>query len=178
MSCFSLRGKVSMPDNSRVNPTRIFDYVSPDRTRAWKVTRAYVWPITIRADTSTNADGKYLAAWTLYTDDGSAVIWNDVSDPTENRAFAWSHWAGYCRDNGSDDFITPEAQHGIAEFVIDPDTLIVKELWIGGSCTKEGTTNPTREWGYMIILEENKISPSQSVFQQIKGMGQNVVAKS
>ena len=44
MSCFSLRGKFRMDDNSRLNPLRLFDYVSPDRTRAWQVTRAYVWP--------------------------------------------------------------------------------------------------------------------------------------
>jgi len=146
MTCFSLRGVVSMADNSRVNPTRIFDYVSPDRTRAWKVTRAYVWPVTVRASTGADADGKYLAAFTLYTDDGSAVLWNEVSDPTENRAFAWSHWAGYCRD-GTDDFILPEAQPGIAEFVIDPDTLVVKELWIGGSSTKEGHDQPNTRVG-------------------------------
>ena len=173
MPCFSLRGKFTMPDNSRLPPTRIFDYVSPDRTRAWRVTRAYLWPVGIREDTGSDADGKILTASTLYTDDGSDVIWNEISDPTENRAFAWTFWAGYARENGASDFITPEIA-GIAEFVVDPDTLVVKELWIGASNTKEGTTNPQREWGYMVILEEEKITPSQSIFQQLKGMGQDI----
>lgn len=162
-----------MPDNSRLPPTRIFDYVSPDRTRAWRVTRAYLWPVGIRQDTGADADGKILTASTLYTDEGSDVIWNEISDPTENRAFAWTFWAGYTRENGASDFITPEIA-GIAEFTVDPDTLVVKELWIGASNTKEGTTNPHREWGYMIILEEEKITPSQSIFQQLKGMGQDI----
>lgn len=175
MSCFSLRGTISFPDNSRAPPTRIFDYVSPDRTRAWRVTRGYFWPVGIREDTGSDADGKYLTGAALYTDDGSSVIWNDISNPMENRAFAWTFWAGYARENGASDFITPECPpNGIAEFIVDPDTLIVKELWIAASNSKEGTTNPTREWGYMIILEEDTISPSQSVFQQIKGMGQDV----
>ena len=49
MSCFSLRGKYSFADNSNGAGVRIFDYVSPDRRRAWKVTRAFFWPITVRA---------------------------------------------------------------------------------------------------------------------------------
>ena len=52
--------------------------------------------------------------------------------------------------------------------------MIVKELWIGGNSTTESEESPVREWGYMITLEEIKVSPSQSVFQQIKGMGQDL----
>ena len=164
MSCFSLRGKFDMVDNSRLPPTRLFDYVSPDRTRAWRVTRAYVWPISIREDTGSD-EGKICNNFALQTDDGS--------DPTENRSFAWTSWDGFLRNNGSDDFIMAE-HDSIAEFVVDPDVLVVKELWISGASTTESDTSPTREWAYMVILEEEKVSPSQSIFQQIKGMGQDL----
>jgi hypothetical protein len=173
MSCFSLRGKFNMDDNSRLNPVRLFDYVSPDRTRAWRVARAYIWPLTVRASTGSDADGKYTAQFALSTDDGLFINWTTITDPTENRAFAWASWNGYCRDSGSDDFIIAEVEP-FAHFLVDPDVLVVKELWVSGASTKEGTTNPNREWGYMVVLEETKISPSQSVFQQIKGMGQDV----
>jgi len=172
MPQFSLRGKVMMIDNSRLAPLRIFDYVSPDRTRGWKVISAHIWPLTTRADTG-STEGKIVTDWALATDDGSAVDWNHVKDPSENRTFAWGTWAGYLREWSGGDFITPEYA-GEPCFLIDPDTFVVKELWIQGACTTESTTNPEREYGYMIVLEEQKISPSLSVFQQIKGMGQDV----
>jgi len=176
MPCFSLRGKMSFADNSIRLPERIFDYVSPDRTRAWRVVRAVMWPITVRADTSSNADARYLTQCSLGTDWKKDVNWGTITDPTENRNFAWAMWGGFCRDNGTDDYIVGGGGQNFAEFWIDPDTLVTKELWIAWANTKEGTTNPIREWGYMIELEEVKVSPSQSVFQQIKGMGQDVDA--
>lgn len=169
---FSLRGKISFDDNARLPPTRLFDYVSPNRTRAWKVKEAHIWPITVRADTD-NDEGKYNAEFALATDDGFEVTWNDLLDPTENRTFAWATWNGYLRDNGSDDFIQAEVD-ALSCFLIDPDTFVVKELWIAANSTTESDESPTREWGYLIVLEEHKVSASQSVFQQIKGMGQDV----
>jgi hypothetical protein len=41
--------------------------------------------------------------------------------------------------------------------------------------TTESSTSPTRHWGYMVTLEEVRVTPSQSIFQQIKGMGQDVI---
>ena len=119
----------------------------------------------MRADVGTD-EGKYLAQFALSTDDGAYITWNTITDPTENRSFAWATWAGYSRENGASDFIMPEVS-GFAEFIVDPDVLIVKELWVAAASTKEGTVNPYRDWGYMVILEEKKISPSQSVFQDI-----------
>ncbi len=172
MSCFSLRGKYNIADNAAGAPIRVFDYVSPDRTRAWKVSRAYFWPITIRADTG-GEEGKYVMQAALMTDFKKGISWDSINDPTENRSFAWGQWSGFQRDHASGDFISAETED-LASMVIDPDTIITKELWVVLCSTKEGTTNPTRDWGYMIELEEMKVSPSQSVFQQIKGMGQDV----
>ena len=173
MSCFSIRGKFTLADSGRNNPVRIFDYVSPDRTRAWRVTRAYLWPITTRASIG-STEGKALCQATLFTDDGVSISWDNISDPTENRAFAWAQWNGYIRDATADDFMTAEGVDGIVEFLIDPDPMIVKELWIAAASTTESGTNPDREWGYLIVMDEVAVSPSQSVYQQIKGMGQNI----
>jgi len=172
MSKFSLRGSYTLDDNSVGAAVRVFDYVSPDRTRAWKVSRAWIWPIDIRADVGSD-EGKYQLQAVLLTDIAKLTEWNDIQDPTENRGFAWANWCGYTRDNGSSDFIQAEIAPQ-AEFLIDPDTIIVKELWLLCGSTKEGTTNPERTWGFMIELEEQKVTAAQSVFQQIKGMGQDV----
>lgn len=172
MAEFSLRGKLSLADNALLPAIRVFDYVSPDRTRAWRVKEAHVWPLTVREDTGSD-EGKILQQFTLYTDDGADTKWNHINDPTENRGFAWAMWAGYVRNNGSDDFITPE-NDAFAKFLVDPDTVVVKELWISCASTTESANAPVRDWGYMIVLEEIKVTPAQSVFQQIKGMAQNV----
>lgn len=171
---FSMRGTYDLVDNAVGKTLNIFDYASPDRTRAWKVTRAYLWPVDTRADTGTNADAKYQAQAVLSTDWRGPTSWGDAIDPSDNRSFAWAIWSGYCRDNGTSDFIVSHGTDGMVEFVIDPDTYITKELWISMQGTKEGTTNPIRRWGYMIVFEEYKISPAQSVFQQVKGMGQDL----
>jgi len=173
MPQFSLRGKLTQADNALGKVIRIFDYVSPDRTRAWKVVRAYAWPITIRADTGSD-EGKIVQQFALGTDDGWDSKWNGIYDPTENRTFGWAGWNGFVRNNGSDDFISSESGNLATEFIIDPDTYVVKELWIAMSSTTESATSPEREWGYMVILEEVKVSSAQSIFQQIKGMAQNI----
>lgn len=175
MPCFSLRGKVSFADNSILDPQRIFDYVSPDRTRAWRVVRAVMWPLTIREDVSSDPDARYITQSALLTDNKKGTVWNNMCDPTENRSFGWAMWGGYTRENASSDYIVGDSGQ-FAEYWVDPDTIITKELWISFANTKEGTNNPTREWGYMIELEEIKVSPSQSVFQQIKGMGQDIIS--
>lgn len=173
MGCFSLRGTIEFADNSILTPVRIFDYVSPDRTKAWRVRRAIFWPVEVRASIGAGTDAKMLTQATLFTDTAKGYDWNSICDPSENRAFAWAMWAGYTRENGGSDFITPEVD-AFAEFWVDPDTLVVKELYIGAASTAEQSTNPVRTWGYMIELEEEKVTPSQSVFQQIKGAGQDV----
>ena len=171
---FTMRGTYDVVDNAVGKTLNVFDYASPDRTRAWKVSRAYLWPVDIRADTSSNADGKYTLQAVLSTDRRNTPTWAVQLDPMDNRAFGWAIWSGYARDNGSSDFILSHGTDGIVEFVLDPDTYVTKELWIAMSSTKEGTTNPVRAWGYLIVLEEYKITASQSVFQQVKGMGQDL----
>lgn len=172
MTCFSLRGTINLDDNARMQPVRLFDYVSPDRTRAWRVTRAYLWPVTQRAGIG-STEGKIVLQAMLATDDGGNADWNQIMNPEDNRSFAWCSWNGFLRDATVSDFISAETTD-IQEFVIDPDPLIVKELWISAACTTESGTSPNRDWAYMIVLEEEKVSPSQSVFQQIKGMGQDI----
>ena len=171
---FSLRGVYEIADNS-VGPTlNIFDYVSPDRTRAWKVVRAYFWPVDTRADTGSDGNGKYVMTSTLYTDFAKQGAWDAQIDPEDNRAFGFGIWSGYKFENGGSDFIAAHGSSGIVEYVIDPDTLVSKELHIAFASTAFGTTNPTRKWAYMIQLEAKKVTPSESLFQQIKGMGQNI----
>jgi hypothetical protein len=171
---FSLRGTISGADNSIIWATNpIFDYVSTDRTKAWRVVSAYLWPATW--DGGTTSDGQTMIAGVLHTDYVKFTSWNELSDVRDNRTFGWLQAGMKNVDNGGDDFLAPQSLNTMPQFTIDPDTIIVKELWLSVATKMENQSiNGNRDWSYLIILEEMKLTPSESVFQQIKGMGQDV----
>jgi len=171
---FSLRGKMTIPDNAVGGNKVVLDYVSPDRTRAWKVKEAYFWPVDWRAVALAD-DGFMCAAASLATDHYK-VNWNDLCDPSENRTFAWGMQTYNTRD-GSTNFITPNGVPlGQMNMLVDPDHLITKELYINIGSNSDIDVSRDREWGWLIVLEERKVTAAQSVFQQIKGIGQDIDA--
>lgn len=169
-----MRGKVGVSDNGVTANHRVFDYVSPDRTRAWKVIEAYVWPVDWWNVTLPN-NGYMLAVAALATDTGK-FNQNEICDPTENRMFAWAQQQYQTREAAAaSDFIVPNSTAlGNMKMLVDPDHLITKELYINFSNTSDTDVSAVREWGWLIIMEERRITPTQSVFQQIKGMGQDL----
>jgi len=173
---FSLRGKANVSDNGVLANHRIFDYVSPDRTRAWKVIEAYIWPVDWWNVTLPN-DGFMLACAALATDTGK-FNQNEMVDPTENRMFAWAMQTYNTREaSAASDFLCPNSTAlGNMHMLVDPDHLVTKELYINFANTSDTDVSSVREWGWLIVLEERRITPSQSVFQQIKGMGQDLDA--
>jgi hypothetical protein len=172
---FSLRGTYSVADNANGQHENIFDYVSPDRSRGWKIKEAWIFPKSLRAEIG-GSDGQLVCQAHLATDTWTIAAFDEAVDVTDNRQCAWSTNQYVLRAAGSD-FIAPA--NGIPDcgrFVCDPDTIIVKELYIAATISSESTTSPTREWNYLIILEELSISPSESIMQQVKGIGQDVSA--
>jgi len=171
---FSLRGKAEVTDNGVLANYLIFDYSSPDRTRAWKVVEAYVWPVEWWGVTLAD-DGFMIACASLATDTAK-LNFREISDPTDNRLFAWAMQTYNTREAAAaTDFITPNATAlGNMRMLVDPDHLITKELYINFANTCDVDVSQVREWGWLVILEERKISPTLSVFQQIKGMGQDI----
>jgi len=162
----------------------IFEYESPDRTRAWKVRRACV---NIQEPTGTGGgDGRALWQCALLTDQigpTQAKVTSGVTanryqraiGPADNRSIAWSTTDMVLRDNVTSDWIAP---HGNAnpswiEMVCDAQRIVTNELYI---LSYGLTTGPDYTWGaaYYIELEEVKLSPSESLFNQLKGTGQEV----
>jgi len=98
----------------------------------------------------------------------------------DNRIFGWMQQQYMRRTTSggsSTDYILPNSGLNLmCRFIVDEDTTIVKELWLGMASSSDGSDEPPRLWNYLIDLEEVKISPEQSVFQQIKGMGQDIDA--
>lgn len=169
---FSLRGDYAMTDNALPGQKLLLDYVSPDRTKAWRVVEAYMWPSDLRA--TIEEDGRSVLQATLWTDNASINRWEDSFTAVDNRQCGWLIDHYMVRKNGTN-FITPNngGKDG-RMFIIDPDVLVTKELYLSAAFTTESAVSPSRDWSYLIVLEEIKVSPSQSLFQQIKGMGQDV----
>ena len=171
---FSLRGKVAANDNQVTANHLIFDYASVDRTRAWRVLEAYIWPVEERLATSVSSDGFMNFVAALGTDLGK-FNHDELRDPTESRLFAWAMQTYNTRDAPTD-FISPIGYPlQQARFLVDPDTLITKEIYLNLGSTTDVDESILREWGYLIILEQMKVSSAESLFQQIKGMGQDIL---
>jgi len=170
---FSLRGKLNLIDNQNTVNHSIFDYVSPDRARAWKILTAHVWPVDVVA---INADDGFMCFQAALATDAGKFQSANLSDPSENRFCGWAQQTYNTRD-GATNYITPNgvALHDMA-MLLDPDTVVTKELYLNICNTSDIDSNKDRDWGYLIVLEEMRISPSESLFQQIKGMGQDVTA--
>ena len=170
---FSLRGKVDTNDNQVTANHLIFDYASTDRTRAWRVSEAYIWPVEPRAASSVGSDGFMLLVAALGTDSGK-FNHDELSDPSENRLFAWAQQTYNTRDAPTD-FITPNGVPlGQMRMLVDPDTLITKQIYLNIGTATDVDESASREWGYLIILEERKVSAAESLFQQLKGIGQDI----
>ena len=171
---FSLRGVYTVTDNIQGTQKNLLDYISPDRTKAWKLVRAHVWPKDFTGTASGSTDQAGMAVFTLWTDEANVVVSNELSNAGDNRQCAWSMQQYNTRD--SLEMIFPQGRgEELPQFTIDPDTLITKELYIQGQFKHDGPTpQANREWNYLIILESKKVTPSESLFQQIKGIGQNI----
>jgi len=171
----TLRGVIECADGNRSHAQNVLDYVSPDRTRGWVIKDAWLWCQTIRAQTPNDDHGQMIIQAQLSTEEVAPVFDQYVND---NRIFGWMQQQYMRRttsSGSSTDYILPNAGLNVmCRFIIDHDTTIVKELWLGMGTSSDGSDEPLRLWNYLIDLEEVKISPEQSVFQQIKGMGQSV----
>jgi len=175
---FSLRGTMRQADNAIGTENLLIDYVSPDRERAWRIEGAWMWPVECRGDMGADGTGMMVAQGCLHTDTIKWNSFNELNDPSDNRTCAWYQQQYSQRSQSAVfDFIVPNGVNiHDNRFLVDPDTLVTKELYLSLSTTRDGTTSPDRLWGWLVLLREEKVTPSQSLFSQIKGMGQDVVS--
>jgi len=176
---FSLRGLINIDDNAvMTHPQSIFAYESPNRTKAWRITGAWIWPKDNAGEIGTSdlqgiAMGALMTDTATYTGAGGAM--NDIHDVSDNRQCGWMSSQYNVRAGGTD-FLTRNSAGIIPgdQFLIDEDTLVVNALFINFLFHTESATSPNRDWNYLVTLEEYKVSPWESIFQQIKGMGQDI----
>ena len=136
------------------------------------IDRAYFWPLTTRAEIG-GSDGQYNAEMSLATDQIRTTAFTKIMDASDNRLAAWGA-SGFSIRAAGTDFLAYQSLNMLPELTVDPDVIVTKELWLNFQSTSESSTSPERQWCYMVVLKEKKLNPSESLFQQIKGMGQDV----
>ena len=168
----------------KVNGKLLFEYESSDRTKGWKVRYAAVWCQQITQGTS-GGDGR--AVWqgclstdqisnkqSKVTDAATARRYQSAIGAGDNRTIAWWTQDMLIRDDTDADWIVPHGATSKAatELICDFDRIITNELYIMTYGATEGENIVDLVANYYIELEEVKLTPSGSVFQQLKGIGQ------
>lgn len=161
----------------------ILSYESPDRTKAWKVTGAFVWPkrnsmmeVADNREYLTNT-GSYMAV--LQTDAISRTSPDDFLSAAESRNIAWLNSTFSQVSNASAGYtVNMTAGAGFlatTEMLIDVDRLVTNQLYLSIVAWTGVADNTTPiDMEYMVVLEQVKVSNSQSLLQQLKGIGQSV----
>lgn len=168
----TIRGSMEINIGNIVTEELVFSYESPDRTRGWKIEGAYIWienPIT-----SVAGSGNALLLANLATDSYIKNV-SDILDASDNRSLAW-HSKQYHYQNGTFDFIYPNATDtSMSAFLIDLERIVTNELYItAGFLPSVSPSSIKQTISYMIVLREVSLTPSQSLLQQLKGIGQNI----
>lgn len=172
MKKMSLRGRIEYADNARSLNNKIFEFESNDLSIAWLVKKFVMWPIGIRANIA-STEGQMMFAAALATDQGNYTI-NTMCDPSDNRLIAWVQRGFNVRDEGVDDFIAAPTGLEACVGYVDPNHLINDALYIHSANTKDGGTNPNRQWAYVVELEQVKISETQAILQIVKNRAQDI----
>ena len=164
---------------------QIFAYESMDRTRAWRITYASVW-IQETLHGTGGGDSRALLQCSLSTDTlGPVTItsgatgreWQRRMGAADNRTIGWTMQDWQTRENTNADFLTPgfggSGGQGF-QLLLDEDRIATNELWLQSFGVTEGTADLELQCNYYIEMEQIKITPSESILQQVKGIGQSV----
>jgi hypothetical protein len=168
----SFRGQISVADNARSIDNNIFTYTSPDLTRAWKVESFYLWPKSVRGEIGTS-DGQFQISGSLATDIIGSVGFDDIMSVEDNRQIGWIS-KGYNLRAASTDFITGPTGLDDNQAIMDPDHIVNRNLYINFYSTSDSSTSPTRDYNYLLILREVKVSESEAILQMVKGVAQDI----
>lgn len=172
----SLRGTWSMTDNEpAVVDKEVFIYEAGELSKGWEIERAYLWPKTTRASIGTS-DGQFQVCASLATDKSYSLDFETISNAADSRQIAWCNSGYQLRAAGTDeDFLANSGNNpNPAEFVIDPQSIVKKGLWLNAFATSDSATEPTRDWNYMIILRPKKLSSQEAILHLIKNVAQDV----
>ncbi len=153
---------------------QIFSYEANDLSKGWEITAAYLWPKDMRAEIG-GSDGHLANAACLATDVCNYTQANDITNASDNRQCGWIQQGYQMRHSSTADFLGTAGGPPVpSAFILDPQTIVSTNLYLNFTSINDFTTNPDREWCYMVILKPKKMNPSDSILQIIKSTAQDV----
>lgn len=160
----------------------IFAYEAMDQNKAWKIIECQVW---LNNTVLGGGDSRLLLEYCLTTDFlappagvGSTNFNNYAKqfNASDNRGIAWGAVDYHLRDSLTD-FRIPTGSL-IPHAMIADDRRAINYLILNTIISSEGSavTAANNKINYRIIMEEEKVSATESIVHQIRGMAQDVDA--
>lgn len=159
----------------------VFAYESQDQTKSWKIKEIQVWfnPIV-----TSGGDNRALLNYCLSTDfltppastAGSAIQrYARQFNASDNRGIAWGMGDWLNRDASSADFRIPDGSR-IPFGMIADGRRAINYLILNVVTASEGLAIDEREnhINYRIMMEQIKVTPSESILHQVRGLAQDV----
>lgn len=179
MKCktMTLRGSWVQEPNKVGVQHRILSYESPDRTRAWKLKGAWIWPKTCTFDITAGRED-FLMGYSLLETDIADIDLNEIHSVDDNRNLSWGEHSYRIQASatGSIAFLDSGYQ-GIKrnELLHDEDRIITNDLFCRVSWFHNHDDQiANMEWNYYVVLEELQINPVEGILQQLKGIAQSI----
>jgi len=121
---------------------------------AFRVIEFIIAPKSITGDSNQSANAK------LTTEDPKTFGTHGDWNWQDNREIGWATWL----QNTSNKSQNMQA-------IIDPENLIIEDLWICGKILEDA---PSNVLNYMIVMEKYKISQAEGTLTYIRNRGQDV----
>ena len=149
---YTARGTVNEADTLAGNPQKIPLFDGSFKT-AYRVTHFYIWGSDFNSSAGPDCIGKLSK-----NDDGAITASNFMRADDDNQIA----WAG---SNGGAD--TPGVEFD--NFIVDPDNLVVEDLYVYARSTNSETTDPIN---YMVIMEKYEITDWQGALAMARDRAQ------
>ena len=160
----------------------IFAYESPDQTKSWKIKEIQVW---MNPMIESGGDGRSILNYCLSTDfldepvSGTGVAMRAYAsqfNAGDNRGIAWGMTDYQNRDASTLDYRVPG--QGIIPFgMIADGRRAINYLILNTMVSTENSAIPATDGtviNYRIVMEEIKVTPTESILHQIRGISQDV----
>lgn len=160
----------------------IFAYESPDQTKSWKIKEIQVW---MNPMIESGGDGRSILNYCLSTDfldepaSGTGVAMRAYAsqfNAGDNRGIAWGMTDYQNRDASTLDYRVPG--QGIVPFGMIADgrraiNYLILNTMVATENSAIAALNGT-VINYRIVMEEIKVTPTESILHQIRGISQDV----
>ena len=175
----TLRGSWEQGANKVGTQHRILSYESPDRTKAWKLKEAWIFPASVGEFDVTVSRDEWLMGYSLLETDIAEITMAEIHSVDDNRNLAWGEHSYQLAQNqiSTSNCYLWSGYQGILrnELLHDEDRIITNDLFCRITWFHSHSDDlPDLTWNYYVVLEEIEITPTEGILQQLKGIAQSI----